>query len=236
MKLLSESSNLATPLSNFNSIRINGNFGDVRSTGIHKGTDFRVASGTKLYAIADGIVKYAQNDNGYCGGRIDVQHDEISLLTRYCHVREIVVNNNQKVSKGQLLGYSGGGKNDPNRGRSTGAHLHFAALKNGRFVDPMPILKNSKDSKDLFRGNTETKTYTPSGIKNTNFSLKPSTSTNPNFSLDVSTTTNPNFSLDVSTTTNPNFSLDVDTTTNPNFNLKKEEIEREINRIKILLK
>ena len=88
----------------------------------------------------------------------------------------------------------------------------------------MPILKNSKESKDLFRGNTETKTYAPSDRKNTNFSLKPST------------TANPNFSLDVNTTTNPNFSLDVDTTTNPNFNLKTEEIEREINRIKILLK
>jgi murein DD-endopeptidase MepM/ murein hydrolase activator NlpD len=237
MNFLNESNDLASPIDNFKSVRVTGNFGDIRSTGKHKGTDFAIPSGTKVYAIADGVVKYAQNDNKHCGGKIEIVHKQLSINSLYCHIRDFAVSSGEKVAKGQLLGYSGGGPNDPNKGRSSGAHLHFSIKRNGNFVNPMPIIKGSKPLRNLNTSNTQGRanvssiskfSINPSDTSNTGFSINPSDTSNIGFSINPSDTSNTEFSINPSNTTINKFSID--------SSLKNESLEKEINRIKFLLK
>lgn len=105
-------------------------------SGSHPGVDIRVDSGTPVRAIADGVVdaripRNAQGgDNGGWGGLVVIRHDNLPNTTDpvysiYAHLREWYVNKNDTVRKGDIIGKSGGGASDPNRGNSTGPHLHF---------------------------------------------------------------------------------------------------------------
>ena len=233
MKFLNEAVKFIPPLKNFNSIRINSNFGAKRKTGIHKGTDFAVSSGTKLYAIADGVIDFATDDLGYCGGRIDVKHTNTSLLSRYCHVRKFVVRDGQSVKKGQLLGYSGGGENDPYKGRSTGAHLHFAVLKNNYPIDPMSLINKSSNDEYF---DTGASTSTGTNNISSDFGITPIDSTSGSFAINPIDSTSNNFSISPIDSTSNNFSISPIASTSGNFKLKNENLNKEINRIKILLK
>jgi murein DD-endopeptidase MepM/ murein hydrolase activator NlpD len=95
----------------------------------HKGVDLPAASGSPLYAPADGKVITARDTtpNG-CGGFIQLDHFSIGLKTKFCHVKKWLVSPGQEVKKGQLIGYSGGAANDPYKGNSMGAHLHYEVL------------------------------------------------------------------------------------------------------------
>ena len=233
MKFLNEAVKFIPPLKNFGSIRINSSFGAKRKTGIHKGTDFAVSSGTKLYAIADGVIEFAKDDLGYCGGRIDVKHNDASLLSRYCHVRQFVVADGQNVKKGQLLGYSGGGENDPYKGRSTGAHLHFAVLKNNYPIDPMSVINKSSNTEYFDSGSsTSMGTKSASG----DFGLNPIDSTSSSFAINPIDSKSSNFSISPIDSTSGNFAINPIDSTSGNFKLKNENLNKEINRIKILLK
>lgn len=102
----------------------------------HKGVDIGVPSGSPVYAPLDGYVLASRDTtpNG-CGGFIKLDHGEIQ--TKYCHLRKMVVRQGQEVKKGQIIGYSGGGKNDPMRGTATGPHLHYEILnKSGIAMNP----------------------------------------------------------------------------------------------------
>lgn len=103
----------------------------------HNGIDFGVPSGSKLYAIADGTVSVADIDGWYggCGGTLIVKHAN-GIQSTYCHCKEIFVKPGQVIKKGNIIGLSGGAKNDKGRGNSTGAHLHFAIKENGNRVNP----------------------------------------------------------------------------------------------------
>jgi len=81
------------------------------------------------------VVKAARDTtpNG-CGGFVKIDHDEYS--TKYCHLKKWTVKTGEKVVKGQLIGISGGDKNDPYNGNSKGAHLHYEVVKNGRNINP----------------------------------------------------------------------------------------------------
>jgi len=56
-------------------------------------------------------------------------------MTYYCHCREVVVSDGAQVKRGEEIAAVG------NTGRSTGAHLHFALSRNGRFVDPAEYME-----------------------------------------------------------------------------------------------
>lgn len=90
----------------------------------HKGIDIAVESGTPVFSPENGVVLFAKDTtpNG-CGGFIKINHGD--FITKYCHLSKWVVKQGQNVKKGQLIGYSGGGKNDPYKGTSNGAHLHY---------------------------------------------------------------------------------------------------------------
>ncbi len=94
----------------------------------HKGVDIAVAYGRDVRAAADGVVAFAGTQNGY-GNTVVVNHAG-GRQTRYAHLSEQAVQAGDRVTEGQVLGKSG------NSGRSTGPHLHFELLVDGRPVDP----------------------------------------------------------------------------------------------------
>jgi murein DD-endopeptidase MepM/ murein hydrolase activator NlpD len=108
----------------------------------HKGIDFSTPSGTKIYAPNDGRVIVAKDTtpNG-CGGFVQIDHG--NMKTKFCHLRQWVVNSGDMVKKGQLIGYSGGGQSDPYKGTSTGAHLHYEILNSSNIaMNPTSVQNN----------------------------------------------------------------------------------------------
>ena len=95
----------------------------------HTGIDFEMPEGEVVMAAADGIVmeSFFHSERG---NYVVVKHGNI-YTTSYSHLRNAVVKAGDKIAKGQTLGYVG------STGWSTGAHLHYEVLKNGRPVDPI---------------------------------------------------------------------------------------------------
>jgi murein DD-endopeptidase MepM/ murein hydrolase activator NlpD len=119
------------------SSKVSSAFGVQRSYEKHPGVDIAVPSGTALKSPADGIVVTAHpNLNNMCGGTIDIDYGN-GFWSRFCHVKKIDVSKGDKVSRGQVVGQTGGGKSDTGRGNSRGPHLHFTLKKDGKLVDPM---------------------------------------------------------------------------------------------------
>jgi murein DD-endopeptidase MepM/ murein hydrolase activator NlpD len=95
----------------------------------HPGVDLAVAYGHDVKAAADGMVSFAGVQNGY-GKTVVIDHHD-GRQTRYAHLSQELVRAGDAVTEGQVLGKSG------NSGRSTGPHLHFEVLVNGKPVDPV---------------------------------------------------------------------------------------------------
>ena len=88
----------------------------------HEGLDIGVWYNTPVIATAQGRVTYVGWKSGY-GKIIYIKHG-FGYTTRYGHLKEIKVDNGEKVEKGQVIGLSG------NTGRSTGPHLHYEVRLN----------------------------------------------------------------------------------------------------------
>jgi len=116
--------------------RITSNFNTNRGGRPHKSIDMAVPSGTPVYSPANGRVVSARDTSpNACGGFIKIDH--ANLVTKFCHLRKWVVSVGQYVKQGDLIGYTGGGRSDPYRGRSTGPHLHYEILnKEGLALNP----------------------------------------------------------------------------------------------------
>jgi len=99
----------------------------------HSGVDFSAPVGTSVQASAGGEVIFSGKIGGY-GNVVEIDHGA-GLVTRYAHLSKLLVKKNQIVMPGELIAKIG------NTGRSTGPHLHFEILKDGRFVDPAIYLK-----------------------------------------------------------------------------------------------
>jgi hypothetical protein len=95
----------------------------------HEGIDISAAYNTRIIAPAAGRVVKVGWDNGY-GNMVVVDHG-YGLETRYAHMSRWAVQVGQTVRRGDLLGYVG------STGLSTGPHLHYEVLRNGRPVDPL---------------------------------------------------------------------------------------------------
>jgi len=94
----------------------------------HKGVDFAGKEGSKVISVAAGVVTWAAERYGY-GNMVEVNHGN-GFATRYGHNKKILVSVGDKVNKGDKLALMG------STGRSTGPHVHFEVLKNGRNVNP----------------------------------------------------------------------------------------------------
>lgn len=109
----------------------------LRRNKLHTGTDFGVPTGTPVRAAEAGEVIQVIYSGAY-GRRVVVDHGTVNganLVTTYNHMSRFAVAVGQRLTRGQILGYSG------STGWSTGPHLHFETLVNGRFVDPMTLLR-----------------------------------------------------------------------------------------------
>ena len=97
----------------------------------HAGIDIGVGHGTPVYASGDGYVEHAGWYYGY-GNYIKLDHD-FGYKTAYGHLSSIDVKQGTYVKKGQFIGRVG------STGYSTGPHLHFELIKDGKQVNPMSI-------------------------------------------------------------------------------------------------
>jgi murein DD-endopeptidase MepM/ murein hydrolase activator NlpD len=102
-------------------------------TKMHTGVDWAAPMGTPIYASGNGAVEIAGWESGY-GKYIRLKHN-YGYETAYGHMTAFArgIEPGVKVRQGQLIGYVG------STGQSTGAHVHYEIIVNGRFVDPMRI-------------------------------------------------------------------------------------------------
>ena len=94
----------------------------------HKGLDFAGKKGSEVIAVGDGVVSWAGKKSGY-GQLIEINHGN-GYSTRYGHNQSHMVKVGDTVKKGQQIALMG------STGRSTGPHVHFEVLRNGKKVNP----------------------------------------------------------------------------------------------------
>lgn len=98
----------------------------------HKGIDIGANTGTPIKATYNGKVKFVGWINGY-GKTVMINHGIINgkeVISQYSHMNNWAVESGQSVSKEQTIGYVGA------TGVSSGPHLHFAIMENGKYVNP----------------------------------------------------------------------------------------------------
>lgn len=100
---------------------------------IHKGMDFRAATGTPVRASNSGVVVLAR-PLYYEGNCVIIDHG-LGLFTISMHLSRIDVQEGQRVAEGERLGLSGA------TGRVTGPHLHWAVRWEGAYLDPAKLLR-----------------------------------------------------------------------------------------------
>ena len=98
----------------------------------HKGVDFAGSAGSNVTAVAAGVVTWAGERLGY-GKLIEINHGD-GFVTRYAHNERTLVSVGQTVKRGEPVALMG------STGRSTGPHVHFEVLRNGRQVDPLSFV------------------------------------------------------------------------------------------------
>lgn len=122
---------MRTPI---NGARLSSGYGNRRHpilgyTKMHTGTDFAAPRGTPIYAAGNGSVVYAGRKGGY-GLYVRLRHNG-TYQTAYGHMSGIArgVRKGKRVNQGQVIGYVG------TTGRSTGNHLHYEVIRNGKFIN-----------------------------------------------------------------------------------------------------
>ncbi len=100
---------------------------------MHRGTDFAAPMGTPIMASGDGVVKKA----GWCGGGgncVKIRHNS-TYQTVYAHMSKFArgIKSGVRVKQGQTIGYVG------STGKSTGPHLHYEVIVNGKKVNSQKL-------------------------------------------------------------------------------------------------
>ena len=117
---------------------------------MHQGTDFAAPLGTPIMASGNGVVKRAR----WCGGGgncIKIKHNS-SYETIYAHMKIFArgIKEGLRVKQGQIIGYVG------STGNSTGPHLHYEVIKNGKKINSQKLkLPSGKTLKDQERKSFE---------------------------------------------------------------------------------
>ena len=97
---------------------------------MHWGMDFTAPRGTPIYASGDGVVKRADASATGYGKHIRIDHG-YGYVSLYAHMYKYNVKKNQKVKRGDLIGFVG------STGRSEAPHLHYEIFKDGQRINPI---------------------------------------------------------------------------------------------------
>ncbi len=126
---------MKTPI---NGARLSSSFGKRKHpilgfTKMHTGTDFAAPTGTPILASGDGLVTRAQ----WCGGGgncVKIKHNRV-YQTVYAHMSKFGrgIKKGTRVKQGQIIGYVG------STGLSTGPHLHYEVIENGRKINSQKL-------------------------------------------------------------------------------------------------
>jgi murein DD-endopeptidase MepM/ murein hydrolase activator NlpD len=100
---------------------------------MHRGTDFAAPKGTPIMASGNGIIKKA----GWCGGGgncVKIRHNS-TYQTIYAHMSKFArgIKSGVRIKQGQIIGYVG------STGKSTGPHLHYEVIFNGKKVNSQKL-------------------------------------------------------------------------------------------------
>ncbi|WP_290697498.1 M23 family metallopeptidase [Lacinutrix sp.] len=123
------------PVSNEDLTRISSGYGMRtdpfnKTRKMHWGMDFTAPRGTPIYATGDGVVERADSNSSGYGNHIRINHG-YGYVTLYAHLYKYNVGKNQKVKRGDLIGFVG------STGRSEAPHLHYEVFKNGDRINPI---------------------------------------------------------------------------------------------------
>ena len=121
---------LKTPI---DGARLSSGYGDRRHptlgyNKLHAGLDFAARRGTPIYAAGHGVIEKRYVSQTY-GKYIRIRHAN-GYKTAYAHMSRYAKKQGDRVRQGEVIGYVG------STGRSTGAHLHYEVIKDGRKVNP----------------------------------------------------------------------------------------------------
>lgn len=108
---------------------------------MHKGVDIAAPIGTPIYAPADGVVIFSGKKEGF-GNFIMIAHG-YGVVTRYGHNSQNMVQPGERVHRGDQIGTVG------MTGRTTGPHLHYEVVINGRNVNPMKFILDMSNTLSL---------------------------------------------------------------------------------------
>ena len=119
----------------------------------HAGLDFRARRGSTIFSPADAVVRTAGRKRGF-GLLVELDHGRgfypgkrksVRYRTRYAHLSKILVKRGQKLFRGDTLGLVG------STGRSTGPHLHYEIIVNGRRKNPLILIKRYNPEQRLYK-------------------------------------------------------------------------------------
>ncbi|MES9844715.1 MAG: peptidoglycan DD-metalloendopeptidase family protein [Candidatus Sedimenticola sp. PURPLELP] len=99
----------------------------------HHGVDIAGKKNSDVFAVASGVVTHAGKKSGY-GYLVEIRHAD-GYATKYGHNSKIFVETGDLVNKGQVIGNMG------STGRSTGPHVHFEIVRNGKTLNPSKYLR-----------------------------------------------------------------------------------------------
>jgi murein DD-endopeptidase MepM/ murein hydrolase activator NlpD len=107
----------------------------------HKGVDFAGNEGDAVVAVAAGVVTWSGERSGW-GNLVEIDHGK-GYVTRYAHNERTLVTVGQTVTRGQSIALMG------STGHSTGPHVHFEVLHNGRQVNPLAFIEQTKSQSSI---------------------------------------------------------------------------------------
>ena len=109
---------------------------------MHFGMDFTAPRGTAVYATGDGVVKRADGSASGYGKHIRIDHG-YGYVSLYAHLYKYNVRKNQKVKRGDLIGFVG------STGRSEAPHLHYEVFKDDERINPINFYYGNLSPKEF---------------------------------------------------------------------------------------